>query len=85
MGAAGKSTPSGLRSPASRANASSTEGVPGEALFTPLSSHTPWRSFIHAALQGAYGTHPLQKLFAQQVVDLLRIGFALGRFHRLTD
>jgi hypothetical protein len=28
--------------PASRANAGSTEGLPGERLFTPFSSHPPW-------------------------------------------
>ncbi|MBV5277034.1 hypothetical protein JZU56_04295, partial [bacterium] len=35
----------------SRASALSTERLPGEPVFTPLSSLPTRRSFIHAALQ----------------------------------
>jgi hypothetical protein len=52
-------------SSASRASAQSTEGLPGERLFTPFSSPPPCRSFIGAALQpSACKKEPLlQKVF----------------------
>ena len=44
-----KALPSASTSSASRASACSTEGLPGESLFTPLFSPPPRRLFIHAA------------------------------------
>jgi hypothetical protein len=35
----------------SRTNRRSTGRLPGEALFTPLFSHSPWRSLFHAGLR----------------------------------